>query len=93
MGRPLHLVSYDVRCPKRWRRVFGTLKRQGAHRQLSVFLVRLEASAMQRLQVELTAAIDPEQDSVLIARIDGQSAGVVELGRPGPLPGARILLV
>ena len=48
---------------------------------------------MRRLQTDLAAAIDPEQDSVLIVRIDGQSAGVVELGRPGPFPGAQIILV
>jgi CRISPR/Cas system-associated endoribonuclease Cas2 len=42
VARPLHLVSYDIRCPSRWRRVFGTLKRRGADRQLSVFFVRLE---------------------------------------------------
>lgn len=93
MARPLHLVSYDVRCTKRWRRVFGMLKRKGAHRQLSVFLVRIEDSALRDLQSDLSAAIDPAQDSVLIVRIEGATMGLTELGRPGPIPGARALLI
>lgn len=93
MGRPLHLISYDVRCPKRWRRVFGMLKSRGAHRQLSVFLVRLEAAGLRRLETDLAAAIDPAQDSVLIVRIEGAGAGVMELGQPGPLPAARVVVL
>lgn len=93
MTRPLHLISYDVRCPRRWRRVFGMLKRRGAHRQLSVFFVRLEGSALRQLRADLAAVIDPTQDSVLIVSVEGATAGVTELGLPGPLPGARVVVL
>lgn len=93
MGRALHLVSYDVRCPKRWRRVFGVLHKRGDHRQLSVFLLRLDAPGLRRLCTALSAAIDPAQDSLMIVRIDGAAAGVTELGQGGPLPGARVVVM
>lgn len=89
VARPLHLISYDVRCAKRGRRVFKMLKRRGSHRQLSVFLVRLESPALRQLQADLAAAIDPEQDSVLIVRV----GGVTELGQHGPMPGARVVVL
>ena len=93
MARALHLVSYDVRCPKRWRRVFGMLQRRGEHRQLSVFLLRLDGSELRALSVALRAAIDPAHDSLLIARIEGAASGVTELGQGGPMPGARVVVM
>ena len=93
MGRALHLVSYDVRCPKRWRRVFGMLQRRGEHRQLSVFLLRLDVSELRKLSAALSAVIDPVQDSLLIAKIEGAASGVMELGQSGPMPGARVVVL
>ena len=93
MGRALHLVSYDVRCPKRWRRVFGILRRRGEHRQLSVFLLRLDGVEVRKLSTALSAVIDPTQDSLLIARIDGTASGITELGQGGPMPGARVVVL
>lgn len=93
MSRPLHLVCYDVRCPKRWRRIFALLKRRGAHRQLSVFLLRLDQPAIQKLRMDLSLLINPAEDSVLIVKIEGKTEGLTELGLPGPMPGARIIVV
>jgi CRISPR-associated protein Cas2 len=62
----LYVVAYDIREPKRWRRVFRTMHGYGEWLQLSVFQCRLS----RRRQVELTAALDAlihhQEDHVLI---------------------------
>jgi CRISPR-associated protein Cas2 len=62
----LYVVAYDIREPKRWRRVFKTMHGYGEWLQLSVFQCRLS----RRRQVELTAALDAlihhQEDHVLI---------------------------
>jgi len=64
MAQRLWIVSYDVSCPKRWRRVFALMKRKGVHRQLSVFLVRTDAAGQRRLLADLSRLIDPKVDSL-----------------------------
>lgn len=93
-GRRLYIVSYDIRCPKRWRRVFKYLKRCGTHRQLSVFLVRMEPARACRLAERLSEFIDAEADSVMIGRLDPEAAApMIDLGVSQPAPGARIVIV
>jgi len=62
----LYLVAYDIASPRRWRRVFKTLRRVGEHRQLSVFLCRLPPARMARLQARLRDLIDPEDDRLMV---------------------------
>ena len=40
-----YLVTYDVSCPKRWRRVYRLLQGYGDWMQLSVFRCRLDPGA------------------------------------------------
>ena len=60
------MVTYDIADPKRWRRVFKTMKGYGRWLQLSVFQCRLTA----RRRAEMTARIDrlirPTEDHVLV---------------------------
>jgi len=94
MQRRLHLVAYDITCPKRWRRLFGLLKRRGAHRQLSVFIVLADRLGIQALAVEIAAIIDPAKDAVLIAPIDQEaSTRLIEIGISGPMPGPVIVVM
>ena len=94
MARRLYIVTYDIRAVKRWRRLFHLMKKRGAHRQLSVFLVLAETSRIRRLAGEIAAIIDPTVDAVLIAPIDrAASDRMIELGLPGPMPGARLLVI
>lgn len=53
----LYLVSYDIRCPKRLRRVFRTMRGYGEWLQLSVFQCRLDAMKRLRLEADLTGVI------------------------------------
>lgn len=62
----LYLVSYDIRCPKRWRRVFRTMRGYGEWLQLSVFQCRLDGMSRLRLEADLGEAIDHDEDHVLI---------------------------
>lgn len=94
MSRSLWLVAYDVSCRRRWRLLYGLLKRRGAHHQLSVFLVLLDAAGRRRLAAEIGEIIDPRVDSALLARLAGSGEDdFVEIGREGEWPGARILIL
>lgn len=94
MVQRLYIVAYDISSPKRWRRVFAALHRKGEHRQLSVFLVKTDARGVARLAATLQDLIDPETDSVLIAPVGrGEGDRMVELGIPGPSPGAKLVIM
>jgi CRISPR-associated protein Cas2 len=62
----LYVVSYDIRCPKRWRRVFRTMNGYGEWLQLSVFQCRLDAMALLRLEATLAEEINQDEDHVLM---------------------------
>lgn len=94
MVRRLHIVAYDISCPRRWRRLFGLMKRRGAHRQLSVFLVLADRDGVRRLAAEILAIVDPSCDRVLIAPLDQEaSSRLIEIGTPGPLPGPVVAVI
>lgn len=65
-----YLVSYDIACPKRWRRVFRLLQGYGEWMQLSVFRCRLDPRRHARMTAELDELIDTGEDRLLIARLD-----------------------
>lgn len=94
MARRLYIVCYDIRSPKRWRRVFALMDRSGLHRQLSVFLVKKDRRGMERLINDLDGLIDPDEDTVVIAPVGrGEVDRITELGVKGAMPGAQVLIV
>jgi CRISPR-associated protein Cas2 len=60
------LVCYDIREPKRWRRIFRLLKGYGHSLQYSIFRCRLTRRTMSRLHWELEQLLEAE-DSLFIA--------------------------
>ena len=62
----LYIVTYDIAEPKRWRRVFQTMKGYGHWLQLSVFQCRLTARRRAEMGARLEDAIKPAEDHVLI---------------------------
>lgn len=81
-----YLVTYDISDPKRWRKVFETLKGFGEHVQLSVFRCDLTPTHHVRLRNALDRVIHHEEDQVVIAKL-GKSTpdvlgGIEVLGRP-----------
>ncbi|MEL6339958.1 MAG: CRISPR-associated endonuclease Cas2 [Myxococcota bacterium] len=67
-GRNWFLVSYDVRDPKRLRRVHKLLTVWGEPLQYSLFRVRMSAVDYERFRLELSREVAPE-DSVLFIRL------------------------
>jgi CRISPR-associated protein Cas2 len=61
-----HLISYDVRDPKRLRKVAKMLEGYGTRIQYSVFRCRLDQFALEKLHWELNRIMDAEDDLLVI---------------------------
>ncbi len=80
----LYIVTYDVRDPKRWKRLFRVLEGYGDWLQLSVFQCRLDAMRRLRLEEALLKIVKMGQDHVLILDLgpaDRVSPKVQSLGK------------
>jgi CRISPR-associated protein Cas2 len=92
-----YLVTYDISCPKRWRRVYQTLHGFGEHVQLSVFRCDLTPPRLVRLKIALEGQIHHLEDQVLIVKLGKSTPAVIRgidvLGRPREfeLPGPTIV--
>lgn len=62
-------IAYDIRSPKRWRKVFRRLHDFGAWRQLSVFEVESNETKIALLEESLKELIDPNEDQIIILPI------------------------
>ena len=71
-----HLVSYDVRDPKRLRRVAKKLESYGTRIQLSVFRCRLDVESLEKLHWELSQIMD-KMDDLLVIPLCDRCAGKV----------------
>jgi CRISPR-associated protein Cas2 len=92
-----YIVTYDISCPKRWRKVYQTMLGFGEHIQLSVFRCDLTPPRLVRLKTALDEHIHHEQDQVLIVKLGRSTPDVIRgidvLGRPRQfeLPSAKIV--
>jgi CRISPR-associated protein Cas2 len=66
MDEHLYLVTYDIRDPKRWRRVFRLMKGYGEWLQLSVFQCRLSRRRRAEMLQLLDGAIASRTDALLV---------------------------
>lgn len=84
--RQRYVVTYDVRDPKRLRRIFKVLKGFGRHVQLSVFICDLSPMKTALLRAALHGEVDHEEDQVLFVDVGptyGRGTEVVtSVGRP-----------
>ncbi len=62
----LYIVTYDVRSPKRWRRLFRAMEGRGQWLQLSVFQCRLTRRGAAELRTTLHEIIKHDEDHVVI---------------------------
>lgn len=67
----LHLVAYDVRHPRRLRRVAKVCEDYGIRVEYSVFECDLSEEMFTRLWNDLSAEIDADEDTILAYRICG----------------------
>ncbi|MDA8142118.1 MAG: CRISPR-associated endonuclease Cas2 [Desulfobacteraceae bacterium] len=72
-----YLVCYDIREPRRWRKVYKTMKGYGDWLQLSVFQCRLSKEKVLHMSADLAELVDREQDNIMI--IDLGPADTVKL--------------
>ena len=68
------IVTYDIRNPKRLRKVFKACKDYGLHLQLSVFECDLTAAEKIDFESRLKGLIDAEDDQVLFISLGPSEA-------------------
>lgn len=76
--RQTYLVTYDVRHPRRLRRVYRVMLGYGDHVQYSVFRCDLSATELLELKARLTEVIHHREDQVLFVDVgpaDGRALG------------------
>lgn len=67
--RQTYVVTYDVREPKRLRRVYRVMLGYGEHTQYSVFRCELTARELVELKARLSAVIHHREDQVLFVDV------------------------
>lgn len=74
--RNLYLVAYDIQDPKRWRRVFRTVRGHGHRLQYSVFYCFLSPKERVLFVNDLDELIDHAADRVIIVNLGGPEVNV-----------------
>lgn len=83
MDEHLYIVTYDIRDPKRGRRIFKLMKGYGEWLQLSVFQCRLSRRAHAEMIELLDGILNRRDDELLILDLgsaDKVSPRIVSLG-------------
>lgn len=81
----LFIVSYDVSDPKRWRRVYKTMRGYGSWLQLSVFQCRMSKTRLLHLEAALEEIVNRAEDHVLMLDLgpaDTVKPRVSSIGKP-----------
>jgi CRISPR-associated protein Cas2 len=81
----VYLVCYDISDPKRWRKVYKTMKGHGVWLQLSVFQCRLSRENLLRMTDALSDLIDASEDHLLVIDIgpaENVKIRVESIGKP-----------
>lgn len=71
----LYIVTYDVRDPRRWKRLYQAMHGFGDWLQLSVFQCRLDKIRRLRLEAAIQSIVNTREDHVLIMDL-GPAEGV-----------------
>lgn len=80
----LYIITYDIRDPKRWRRVFRIMKGYGEWLQLSVFQCRLSRKKHAELIALLDGIIHHSEDHILIMNLgpaENIKPSIISLGK------------
>lgn len=64
--RNWYIFSYDIRDPKRWRRVYKIVNGYGQRLQYSLFRCYLTPTQMERARHELEKVVADEDDLIVI---------------------------
>lgn len=90
-----YLVAYDIRDPRRLRKVAQTCEDFGLRHQYSVFLCRLSPPNLVRLKSRLHDILDHARDQVIFLPLCNHCAGRMEsMGQPvAPFDARDIVIV
>lgn len=95
--RHCFVVSYDVSCPKRWRRIYRLMRGWGDHIQFSVFRCELSPRELVELRAGLGRLIHDKEDQVLfvdVGPIEGRgSTAIRAIGKTYVSPERRAVVV
>lgn len=95
--RRCYMVCYDIRHPKRLRRVFKTLKGYGEHWQYSIFFCTLKDIDRVRLQSDLESAMHLKEDQAMIIDMGPNEKtareAVTVIGEALPLQVERVIVI
>jgi CRISPR-associated protein Cas2 len=72
-GRDLYIAAYDVASQRRLRTVLNLIKRYATGGQKSAYECFLTPAERRNLLSELRSAIQPDEDRVLLIRLDPRS--------------------
>ena len=95
--RRCYLVCYDIRNPKRLRRVFRIMKGYGEHWQFSIFFCTLKDIDRVHLQSDLEEEMNLKEDQVMIIDMgsneDEARKDIVVLGQSLEMQDERIIVL
>ncbi|MBX3259469.1 MAG: CRISPR-associated endonuclease Cas2 [Labilithrix sp.] len=95
--RQTFIVSYDISCPKRLRRVYRLMRGWGDHIQLSVFRCEMNARELVELRSRLAHVINNAEDQVLfvdVGPVEGRgSTSIRAIGKVYTAPERRAIVV
>ena len=90
----LYLVTYDISCNRRRRKISDLLEGYGKRVQWSVFECQLSAKKYQKLRDRLQPRVKPE-DNIRFYPISAHTVGTIEVWGSGPtlteIPGSFIV--
>ena len=87
-----YLITYDIREPKRWHKVFKFLKKNGLNVQLSCFEVEIEGNQLEKIVNEIIDLINPLEDRVYFFPISSVASGLItKLGKIEELNESKVL--
>jgi CRISPR-associated protein Cas2 len=77
-----YLIAYDIRSPKRWRKVHQLLLGYGDKLQYSIFRCWLSQRSREKLRWELEQILTPEDDLLLIRLSNQCVQDLINYNRP-----------
>ena len=95
--RRCYLVCYDIREPRRLRRVHKVMKGYGEAWQFSVFFCVLKAIDLVRLQADLKKEMNLKQDQAMIVDLGNEEEEarneVITIGQRLPEQEERVVVI
>lgn len=90
MARRRFLIAYDIREPRRLRRICKTMEEYGERLQYSVFICDLSRTELVHARRKVETEMNLNEDSVVIVDLgEIDSARFTFVGRRRPLPGVN----